>query len=468
MRLRIPSGVALTALFLCATWSPLAAGDDGKLDAKLTESLRQSVKMDGPTQALHNAITGTDAKKLAINREVVQHHDDLFNHKVKAKGITNQKRSGRCWLFAALNMMRPAVIEKYKLDEFEFSMNYLSFWDKLEKANFFLETIIALRDRDTLDREVDFFMKDPIGDGGWWDYVVALVEKYGVMPKEVMAETLPSENTDVLNDVLATKLRVDATQLRRMAAAKKSVAEMREAKRKMLQEVYRILVMNYGQPPAEFTYRYADKDKKISEPKKYTPQSFYKEWVGLDLSQFVQLCNDPTEPFGKHYRMRRLINVFGAPEVNYANVPIGTLKSITAKSLIDGQPVFFCADAKRDMDRDNGIMQAGLFDFGKIYGVDLTLSKADRLRTRDGAANHAMILIGVDLQNNKPAKWLVENSWGKDHGKGGFWTMYDKWFDEHLYCIVVKKAYVPNDVLKIFQEEPVELPPWAPMNGLSD
>ena len=468
MRFRIVSGVVLTALFVCASLSALAAEDDGKLDSKFTESLRKSVKMDGPTQALFNALTGTDAKKLAVNRAIMQGHNDIFNHKIKAKGVTNQQKSGRCWMFAALNILRPAVIEKYKLDEFEFSLNYLAFWDKLEKANFFLETVIDLRGRDTLDRELDYFLKDPIGDGGWWDYVVALVEKYGVIPKEVMSETFPSQNTDVMNEVLATKLRVDATQLRRIAAEKKSLPEMREAKRKMLREIYRILVMNYGQPPTEFSYRYVDKDKKVSELKKYTPHSFYKEWVGVDLSQYVQVCNDPTQPYGKHYRLRRVRNVVGSPEVHYANVPIDALKSMAAKSVIDGAPIQFCADAKKDMDRDNGIMQVGLFDYGKIYGIDLTLSKADRLKTRDGQPNHAMVFIGVDVQDNKPAKWLVENSWGKEHGKDGLWTMYDKWFDEHVYSIIVKKAYVPNGVLKILQEEPVKLPPWAPLNALFD
>jgi bleomycin hydrolase len=467
MRFRILLSVAFAALVCCTTMSPLAA-DDGRLDPALTANLRHSLNMDGPTQALLNALTATDAKKLAVNRAIVQGHNDLFNHRIKTKGITDQKKSGRCWLFAGLNMMRPAVIEKYKLDEFEFSLNYLAFWDKLEKANFFLETVIDLRQRDPLDRELDYFLKDPIGDGGWWDYVVALVDKYGVVPNEVMTETYPSENTDVMNDVLAAKLRVDAAQLRRMAAEKKSVGQLREAKRQMLREVYRILVMNYGQPPAQFVYRYADKNKKVSKPKTYTPQSFYKDWVGVDLSQYVQVCNDPTHPYQKHYRLRRLTNMVGSPEVHYANVPIDALKNTAVKSIIDREPVDLYGDEKADMDRDKGIMQVGLYDYGKMYSVDLTLSKADRMRTRQGGPGHVMVFIGVDIQDNKPVKWLVENSWGKEHGKNGLWTMYDNWFDEHVYGIIVKKAYVPNSVLKIFQEEPVELPPWTPINTSSD
>lgn len=465
MKFRILSCVALAVLFSCAGLSARAADDDGSLNSELTTNLQTSVKLDRASQALRNALTGTDAKKLAVNRTVVQGHNNVFNHKVKTKGVTNQQKSGRCWLFAALNAMRPAVIEKYKLDGFEFSVNHLAFWDKLEKANFFLETVIELRDRDTLDRELDYFMKSPIPDGGWWSYAAVLIEKYGVMPKEAMAESYSSENTAVMNDVLTTKLRIDAMKLRRMAAEEKSVKELRNAKCEMLQDIYRILVMNYGRPPAEFTYRFVDKDKKVGELKTYTPKSFYKECVGNDLDQYVHICDDPTQPYGKHYRLRRVSNMVGSPEVDYVNVPIDVLKSIAVKSLIDGQPVTFAADARRDMDRTDGIMQVGLFDYGAIYGIDLAISKADRLTTREGAANHAMTFIGIDIQNDKPAKWLVENSWGKSRGQNGLWTMYDRWFNLHVYSINVKKAYVPNSVLKVFQEEPVELPAWTPMNS---
>ncbi len=466
MKSRISIVLAFAALVFCASLACSAADDAGRLDPALTKSLRASMKMDTATRALLNALTANDAHQLALNRSIVQQYNDVFNHKIDAKGVTDQKISGRCWLFASLNVMRPEVIKKYKLDGFEFSESYLAFWDKLEKANFFLETVIDLRDREPQDRELDYFMKKPIDDGGWWRYVVALIEKYGVVPKEVMPETFASGNTKVMNDVLATKLRVDAVELRTMAAAKKPLPELRDAKRKMLREIYRMLVMSYGQPPEEFTYRYVDKDKKVSQPKKYTPQEFYKEWVGVDLSQFVDICNDPTCPYGKQYRLRRVRDVVGAPDVYYVNLPIGVLKSMAAKSVIDGQPTLFSADAMKDMDRDQGIMQAGLYDYGSLYGVDLHLSKADRLRTRDGTANHCMVFIGVDVEKDKPVKWLVENSWGKARGNGGLWTMYDKWFDEHVYNVVIRKAYVPNDVLKLFQEEPVELPPWAPINEL--
>lgn len=464
MRICAFFGLAL-ALLLCAVGRLPAAEDDGALRPEFTESLRGSVKLDGPTRALYNAVTGNDAKRLVISRDIVQKSDDLFNHRVTTKGVTDQKGSQRCWMFAAMNIMRPAVIEKFKLDGFEFSISYFSFWDRLEKANFFLETMIDMRDRDPSDREFDYFVKDPIPEGGWWCFAVALIEKYGVVPKDAMPETFPAEHSDVLGKVLELKLRVSATKLRQMAAEKKSVRELREAKQKMLAEIYRILVLNYGEPPKEFVYRYADRDKKISEPKKFTPQSFYKEWVGVDLSQYVQLANDPTLAYGKLYRLQRVRNMVNGPEVSYVNVPIDVLKSVTAKSISDGHGVVFSCDMGKDVDIESGILQDGFYDFGSLYGVDLKLSKADRLRTHGGSPNHAMTFIGVDILDGKPTKWLVENSWGSQRGKNGLLTMHDKWYEEHVFDAIVRKAYVPNDILKAFQGPAVELPPWASLNG---
>jgi len=442
--------------------APLSA-DDGSLTPELANRLRASLKMDPPTRAMQNALTGNDPKLLVLNRSIVQGHNAVFSHKIKTKGMTNQRASGRCWLFAGLNVLRPVVIEKHKLKNFEFSEGYLAFWDKLEKANTFLEDMIAMSDRKPFDRELDFFLKDPITDGGYWEYVVALVEKHGVVPKSVMPETFNSQNTKVMNVVLERKLRIDAATLRALAAEKKSTGELRAAKEKMLAEIYRILVLNYGRPPAEFTYRYVDKDDKVGELKKYTPRSFYEQCVGVDLGQYVTLCHDPTHPYGKHYRLRRIRNLFGTPEFHYVNAPIETLKQLAVKSVLADDRVCFGADANNDMDRADGIMQVDLFDYGAIYGVDLRQSKADRLLTRGAVANHCMVFIGVDMQNDKPVKWLVENSWGKDRGAKGFWTLYDEWFDEHIYSITVRKAYVPNDLLKAFKEKPIALPPWAPM-----
>lgn len=463
MRIRIVRAIVggvFVACFLAV--APLSA-EDGRLTPELTKELRDSFKMDAATRAIQNAVTGNDPKALVLNRDIVKAHDSVFSHKIKGKAITNQRASGRCWLFASLNILRPAVIEKQKLKDFEFSESHLAFWDKLEKANVFLEDMIAMADRKPFDREMDFFLKDPIPDGGYWKYCVALVKKYGVVPNSVMPETAPSGNTAIMNAVLERLLRVNASKLRAMAAEKKPMAELRKAKKEMLAEIYRVLVLHYGEPPAKFTYRFVDKNDKVGEWKEYTPRSFYEKCVGVDLDEYVALCDDPTHPYRKHYELRRIRNLVGTPAVDYVNVPADTLKDLAVKCLLADEPVWFGADATNDMDRAQGIMEVDLYDFGALYGVDLNQSKADRLFTRGGMANHAMVLVGVDVRDKRPVKWLVENSWGGDRGDKGYWTMYNKWFDEHVYGVIIRRAYVPNDLLMTFKEKPIELPPWAPM-----
>jgi bleomycin hydrolase len=467
MMTRLPMrAAALAALFVLCLLVTFPRADDGSLTPEMLKDLRSGFKMDPATRAMYNAITGGDVSALAVNRDILQQHNNVFSNKLKAKGITNQKSSGRCWLFAGLNVMRPAVIEKYKLDGFEFSQSYMAFYDKLEKANCFLEQMIELGKTDPMDREMEWLCKNSFTDGGWWEYVVALIDKHGVVPQQVMPETNSSENTRVMNLVIQRRMKVDALRLRELVKQGKSPEEIRAAKKAMMAEIYRMLVMNYGQPPAEFAWRYVDKDAKVSEMKTYTPQSFYKEFVGVDLNQYVDLCDDPTQQYGKHYRLRRVKDIQEYPEVNYANVPAKTLRELALKSLLDNEPVLFSADASADMDRTKGIMANEIFDYRSIYGVDLGLSKADRLLYREGFPNHAMVFIGVDVKDGKPVKWLVENSWGKEKGDGGLWTMYDSWFDEHVYSIIVKKAYVPNDILQILKQDSIELPPWHPMNAL--
>jgi bleomycin hydrolase len=453
-------------LGLCLISATAFAGDEGGISQSTIDALRANFKLDGANRAIYNAATNNGLPALAVNREIVEKDNSLFSDKIKSKGITNQKGSERCWLFAGLNVMRPAVIEKYKLDSFEFSENYLSFWDKLEKSNTFLEFMVELSDKDYLDREYCELTKMGLSEGGWWGYVVELIDKYGAMPKEAMPESPNSDQSRALFVLLSTKLRADAVALRKMRKEGKSIEEVRAAKNEMLAGVYRILVLTLGEPPREFAWRYADKDGKPSPLVKYTPQSFYKEIVGVDLSSYVSLGNDPTQPYEKHYSLNRSRNMYNGADVHYVNVDMETLKSLTRKSLLDNQPVWFGADMGKDQKADGGIMAVGVYDYESLFGVKLGMSKADRISTRETTANHAMTFIGVDLQNDKPVKWLVENSWGKDKGRDGYWNMYDSWFDEHVFNVIVRKAYVPEKILKIFQEDPTKLPPWYPSAAL--
>jgi bleomycin hydrolase len=458
---RIP-GLLLLALL---PWSFAWAADKG-LSPEMLRQLQDSFKMDGPDRALYNAASGNNLLELVRNREIIQRDNDLFSNSVKTPGVTNQNMSERCWLYAGLNVLRPAVVKKYKLDDFEFSENYLAFWDKLEKANCFLEYMIEFSDRDPMDREMEMLLRKPLPEGGWWDFVVALIDKYGVVPKDAMRESPNSENSMLLFALLQQKLRADAVALRKLKQAGKSAEEIRAAKEKMLAEIYRMLVLSIGEPPRRFAWRYAPKDGKPGAPETLTPQEFYHKRIGVDLSQYVCLIDDPTHPYQKHYRFERSRNLIDGPDVHFVNAPIDVLKKLAVKSIADSQPVCFAADVIHEQDKKDGIMAVGIHDYASLFGVRFPMTKAERMLSREITANHAMAFIGVDLQDGKPVKWRVENSWGPDKGKKGYWNLYDSWFDAYVFAVVVRKAYVPEEILSRFNEEPAPLPMWHPLYEL--
>jgi bleomycin hydrolase len=431
------------------------------LDQKTLDDLRDSCKLSGANRAIYNAATGNSLAQLALSREVLDRDNALFSNVLKSQSVTNQKGSGRCWLFAALNVLRPEVMKKYKLESFEFSQNYLAFWDKLEKSNRFLDYMIELADRDPLDREMSLLLKSPVDEGGWWDYATALIEKYGVVPAEAMPEAANSDNSGLLFSLISQKLRADAVTLRKMKKEGKTPAELQVAKQKMLEEVYWMLVLSVGEPPRQFAWRYAEKGGKPTAPETTTPQQFYKEKIGIDLSQYVSLMNHPMHPYGKNYVFARSRNMSDGKDLRFPNVETADMKQWTIKSICDGQPVWFGCDVGRD--QDHGMMALGLHDYQTLFGVNLTLDKADELLMRGSVSSHAMVFVGVDLVNDKPLKWKVENSWGKEGGKDGYWHLYDSWFDKYVYQIVIRKAYLPEQVLRLLEEEPTTLPMWDPL-----
>ncbi len=441
--------------------SSLFAGK-GALTTKAIDKIHSSFEMDTHTRAMYNSITNNDISSLALNREILRRHNEIFSHKIDTKGVTNQKKSGRCWLFAGLNILRPKVIENNNLDSFEFSQNYLAFWDKLEKANCFLENIIKFADRDILNREMEFLLRKPIPDGGYWENVVNLVEKYGVVPREIMPETNSSGNTGLMNALISRKLRADAVKLRNMHEQKKSLKKLREEKTKMLAQVYKMLVLNLGRPPEEFQWRFEDANSVVSKIRTYSPKSFYEEFVNVDLKQYVDIFNDPSKEYGKHYSINLTRNIRDGDDAHFANVKMQILKDIAVKAVLDDEPIWFSCDVGKDQSREHGIMAMGMFDYDSIYTTDMAMTKAQRSLFRESVPNHAMVFIGVDMQKDKPAKWLVENSWGDDKGSKGLWTLYDSWFDVNVYSIIVKKKYVPKEILDIFEQPVIKLPPWDP------
>ena len=437
--------------------------DEGALTNEVIDKINSSFEMDTHTRAMYNSITNNDISSLALNREVLRRHNEIFSHKIETKGITNQKKSGRCWLFAGLNILRPKVIENNNLESFEFSQNYLAFWDKLEKANCFLENIIEFADRDILDREMEFLLRKPIPDGGYWENVVNLVEKYGAVPHEIMPETNSSGNTNLMNDLISRKLRADAVKLRNMHKQKRPLRRLRTEKTKMLAQVYKMLVLNLGQPPTGFQWRFEDANSVVSKISTYTPKSFYEELVDVDLRQYVDIFNDPSKEYGKHYSINLTRNIRDGDDAHFANVKMQILKDIAAKAVLDDEPIWFSCDVGKDQSKEHGIMAMGMFDYDSIYMTDMNMTKAERSLFRESVPNHAMVFIGIDMQNDKPAKWLVENSWGDDKGSKGHWTLYDSWFDTNVYSIIVKKKYVPEEILDIYKQPAVKLPPWDPV-----
>lgn len=453
----------------------------GALTLQFLTELRDGYVMSGNDRACHNAVTNNEVNSLALNRDVVRGDDGHFTHRIKSRGITNQKKSGRCWIFAALNVLRPQVMRDHGMAEFEFSTAYLQFFDKLEKANLFLESVIELRDVDYLDRDWEAVNRITLQDGGWWNFVAGLIDKYGVVPASAMPETHASTHTRTFNHIFGRLLRAQAARILAQYTAGADLETLRAAKHAALREVYRFLVINLGEPPAGFEWRYrirrqhgtnnqepaADMrtvaEDDLTPPEHHTPQSFSTKYVGASLADFVCLYNDPHNELDRHYCFNRARNMIGAECMHFVNIDSAPMKEIAASSILAGEPVWLAVNMDIDQSAKHGLMEHQLFDYETLFGIDLTLGKADRTRFHAGASCHAMALMGVDLTNDgKPLKWLVENSWGDAKGNKGCWTIHDRWFDEHVHTIIVHRRHVPAGIMQHFDEKPIELPAWYP------
>jgi bleomycin hydrolase len=460
--IRLLSVFALALFLGCSV--AIAADGDGGLSPDQIKSLMSSIQMDARTKTAMNAVTNNDIKDLALNREIVMSNDDIFSFKLPTKGVTDQASSGRCWMFAGLNLMRQNVIKKYSLDDFELSQSYLAFYDKFEKSNVFLEFIIETRSRDLLDRELDKELDEPIGDGGYFGYVVNIVQKYGVVPKKFMDETKSSANTGRMDYILTTLLRRDAATLRKLAAQGKGVADLRKEKLTMLKDVLRVLVINYGEPPTSFMWRTVDDSThKVSEPVSYTPLSFYHDVIGVNFSDYASLGSYANHPYGKNYSINLTRSMADRSDVSFVNLDIKQMKEFALKALLDSNRVWFGCDMGHDVHGKKGLMVKGLFDYEALFGVPLQMTAQERLEMRHSSSNHAMVLTGVDIVDGKPVRWKVENSWGKDRGDDGFFTMSDQWFDEYVLNVVVPSKYLTPNVLAMTKQTPTPLPVWDPV-----
>ena len=417
-----------------------------------------------------NAVARNGIGAVALSRAVVNRTDHTYSHLIETPEATSQEKSGRCWLFAGLNTLRLAAMKKMNLESFELSQTHLMFWDKLEKANFFLENIIETVDEPLDGRLVMWLLANSLPDGGQWDMFVNLVEKYGVVPKSVMPETNGSSDSQPMNVLLIAKLREYAQVLREMHERSASAKEMRQAKGEMMEEFYRMVSIHLGQPPSRFLWEWRDKDKEFHRHGEITPTEFFEQYVGFDLDETVCLINAPTKdkPYRRLYTVQYLGNVVGGHAVRYLNVDIKTLKRAAADMIVEGQAVWFGCDVGKMFEREMGILDLKVYDYELVYGTRFKLDKAGRLDYGHSRMTHAMVFTGVDIDDSgKPIKWRVENSWGTKLGDKGYMVMADSWFDEFLYEVMVSKKHLSPKLLEVLDTEPVVLPPWDPMGALA-
>ena len=441
----------------------LSAGaqEKGGITSEMLQQIEKSYKGTAADKAIHKAISNADISLLTINHDNRTLLDNRFSHEVKSKGITNQASSGRCWLFTGLNVFRAKAIAKYDMPAFYFSTTYSFFYDQLEKANLFLQGVINTKDRPMSDKMVEWHFRNPLSDGGQFTGVSDLLTKYGVVPAEVMRETHSSENTRMMASLISQKLREYGLELR-ASSIKESAMEAR--KTEMLGTIYRMLVLNLGEPTKEFTWVRKDAKGNPVATEKHTPLSFYKQYIGEDLkSNYVMLMNDPTRPYNKLYEIDFDRHVYDGKNWTYVNLPIEEIKQMGIASIKDSSMMYYSCDVGKFFNRKAGHLDVGYSDYGSLMGTTFDMNKKERIQTFTSGSSHAMTLMAVDLDaSGKPTKWKVENSWGNGANSGHL-IMTDEWFNEYTFRLVVNKKYITDKVREILKQTPTRLPAWDPM-----
>jgi bleomycin hydrolase len=440
-----------------------------KITNERTQAFRKAFEQNSKQIALQRGVVKNGIRASAENIQTHVENTPVFSIDLATGKVANQKQSGRCWMFAALNTFRHKLLTTFQLKDFELSQNYTFFWDKYEKANYFYENILNTADQPVTSREVAFLLQTPQQDGGQWDMIVSLFQKYGVVPKSVMPESSNSSNSRDLNNYLNKLLRKHAVLLRQMILEEATEEEIQANREAMLQEVYNLLAISLGTPPTVFDFEYRDEEKNYHLDQGLTPESFYDKYVDVDLDEYISIINAPTEdkPFMKSYTVDMLGNVVDGKQVKYLNLEMEDFKALAVKQLEQGESVWFGCDVGQSSTRDSGIMALDAYDVEDLFDVDLTMTKAERLDYGESLMTHAMVLTGVDLIDGQAKKWKVENSWGEKVGEKGFFVMSDEWMDEYTYQIVVRKEFLTPEQLAAFEAEPTVLAPWDPMGALA-
>ena len=439
---------------------------NGGITTEMMQQMKQGFGGNASDKALRNILVNNAPNKLAMNYENATKFDSHFSNRVVSKAVTDQKSSGRCWMFTGMNVLRNQAIRKHNLPaDFQFSQAYLFFYDQLEKSNLFLQAMLDTYRKPMNDQEVEWLFKNPIGDGGQFTGVANLIDKYGVVPAEAMRETNSSNKTSTMSSVLSLKLREYGLELREMGAKKGTTeAQLQQRKQEMLRVVYKILALNFGEPPAEFSWTQRDKSGKPVETATYTPASFRDKYAPADFSTFYMIMNDPTREYYKVYEIEYDRHVYDGDNWKYLNLPMEEIAPMAIASIKDSTMMYFSCDVGKFLNRDKGFMDVNNYDYASLFGVDFKMDKKQRVSTFASGSSHAMTLCAVDLdENDQPKKWMVENSWGSNYGYKGFLIMTNEWFNEYMFRVVIESKYIPEKYLKMFDNKPIMLPAWDPM-----
>jgi bleomycin hydrolase len=462
------AGTILAAGTLYAQYDP-SPGEGpstaGALTPGMLKTLEESVPMTPQLRAVRDALANNSVLSLAINPDVENGRDTLFTKEIADPGsIADQKQSGRCWLFAGLNALRPGVIAKQKMKDFMLSQAYEQFYEDLEAANRSLELAISLRHEPIHSRRLDTFLGNLINEGGNWNYVRALVQKYGAVPESVMPDDYAAAHTADMEALLATRLHKAVQEIRQPANAAAGDADLRRLKMDALKDVYKILELCLGKPPETFQWRYETKEGKVTPLMTYTPQSFRQKFLDQDLSRYVSFANYPGQPMHAHLEWAWERNMADQPDFEAVNIPMTEMAEMALKSVMADQPVWFAADSSAERDKKKGLWLQNIVDESDLFGIDFSMSKEDTLAYDNGGPDHAMVITGVDVEDGKPVKWKVENSWGEDAGDKGWFAIDAGWFDKHIYQVIIDRRFVPPALLALTQQKPVLLPPWDPFS----
>ena len=462
---------AALCLTLCGTVAaqknkPVQQDDNGGISAEMMQQIKKSYGNSASDKAMRNVLVNQSPAKLAMNYENATKFDSHFSNRVMSKAVTDQKSSGRCWMFTGMNVMRNKAIRQHKLpDNFQFSQAYTFFYDQLEKSNLFLQAIIDTYKKPMTDQEVEWLFKNPLSDGGQFTGIANLVEKYGLVPSDVMPETYNTNNTSSISGLLKLKLREYGLELRDMAAQKgMTPAKLTARKTEMLGTIYRMLALTMGEPPAEFTWTQRNTKGEAVSTETYTPMSFYEKYAKTDFSKYYMVMNDPTREYYKVYEIQYDRHVYDGQNWKYINLPMSEIAPMCIASIKDSTMMYFSCDVGKFLDRDKGFMDPNNYDYGSLMGTTFGMDKKQRVSTFASGSSHAMTLCAVDLdKDGKPLKWMVENSWGPNYGWQGNLIMTNEWFNEYMFRVVLEEKYIPANIRALLSQKPIMLPAWDPM-----